>query len=535
MNDVKNSSLFSWLLFDLANTVYAFVIPGLYFSVWLVTEQGWTDQALGFVTSGAMVIVAITGPWVGARSDGAQGKKPLLFITTLACIVSTFLLGTFNVNTSVILFIISLIGFNLGSVVYDALLISVSNEKNRGMISGLGVAFGYIGSLTGFGVATYLQNIGYSYVEIFRSVAILFLIFSFPAFIFIREKKVSTVKSNIKIFESLTIVIKSWKHSTKYPGLTRFLVGRFFYADAINTLIGGLLAVYLVEEAGLTPEDSQGILALAIVVSIIGGLVFGVAGDILGPRICTLISLVCWMISLTLAIIATEFDQTWLIYVTGVIGGFNIGGIFAVDRLFMTRLSPEKHLGEFYGLYSTVGRFATIVGPLLWGFIVNTLGLGRNPAMGSLIILLLISFFIIKGVPDHQKKYTRIMNFKIATKKYVFDNVVDFKGRASRWEFWGGSLGFSIGAFFSIVVVSFISENLAYGLLLPIIYLWEIIAGLSAQIRRLHDVGKSGWNYLWVLTGIGIFYIIFLNVQPSQQKENDWGSPPEHTITNNEI
>jgi MFS-type transporter involved in bile tolerance (Atg22 family) len=104
MKEVKKSSLFSWLLFDLANTVYAFVIPGLYFSVWLVTEQGWTDQALGFATSSAMVIVAITGPWVGARSDGSQGKKPLLLITTLACIISTFLLGTFNVNTSVILF-----------------------------------------------------------------------------------------------------------------------------------------------------------------------------------------------------------------------------------------------------------------------------------------------------------------------------------------------------------------------------------------------------------------------------------------------
>ena len=82
------------------------------------------------------------------------------------------------------------------------------------------------------------------------------------------EKSIS-LKSNIKISESLTIVIKSWKHSRKYPGLTRFLVGRFFYADAINTLIGGLLAVYLVKKR-LTPEDSQGILALAIVVSIIG-------------------------------------------------------------------------------------------------------------------------------------------------------------------------------------------------------------------------------------------------------------------------
>ena len=402
MNEIKKSSVFSWLLFDLANTVYAFVIPGLYFSVWLVSEQGWTDQALGFATSGAMVIVALTGPWVGARSDGAQGKKPLLLITTFLCIGSTFLLGTFSIEISVFLFIMSLIGFNLGSVVYDALLISVSTKENRGRISGLGVAFGYVGSLIGFGVATILQNQGLGYLEIFRSVALLFLIFSLPTFFFVKEKKLTSVKSEIKLSESLVIVIKSWKHSRQYKGLTRFLVGRFFYADAINTLISGLLAVYLVEEAGLTPEDSQGILAIAIVVSIIGGYVFGRAADVYGPRILTLISLICWMVSLSLAIIATEFDQLWLIYVTGVLGGFNIGGIFAVDRVFMTRLSPEKHLGEFYGLYSTVGRFATILGPLLWGFIVNTLELGRNTAMFSLIILLAISFYIIKGVSDNQ-------------------------------------------------------------------------------------------------------------------------------------
>jgi UMF1 family MFS transporter len=402
MSNISKRSLYSWLFFDLANTVYAFVIPGLYFSVWLVSEQGWTDQSLGFATSGAMVIVAILGPWVGARSDGSQGKKPMLLITTLICIVATFLLGTFDVSISVLFFIVSLIGFNLGSVVYDALLVSVSTPTNRGRISGLGVAFGYVGSLLGFGVATLLQNFGYSYVEIFRSVAVMFLIFSLPAFIFIKEKKVSNEKSTIKITESISLVIKSWKHSTQYPGLTRFLVGRFFYADAINTLISGLLAVYLVEEVGLSPTDSQNLLGLAIIISIIGGYVFGKAADKYGPRKLTLISLICWMLSLSVAIIATEFDQLWLIYVTGVLGGFNIGGIFAVDRVFMTRLSPEKHLGEFYGLYSTVGRFATIIGPLLWGLIVNTLGLGRNAALFSLIILLLISFFIIRGVSDEQ-------------------------------------------------------------------------------------------------------------------------------------
>ena len=403
MNNVNKKSLFSWLLFDLANTVYAFIIPGLYFSVWLVSEKGWTDQQLGLATSTAMIIVAILGPWIGRKSDSSQGKKKILLLMTLICIISTFLLGTFSVETSVLLFIFSLIGFNLGSVVYDALLVSVSNDENRGKISGLGVAFGYTGSLIGFGVATLLQNMGYSYVEIFKSVAILFLIFSLPAFIFIEEKITSDKKIKINILNSITVVINSWKHSRQYEGLTRFLVGRFFYADAINTLISGLLAVYLVEEVGLTPADSQSILALAIVVSIIGGYIFGKAADLYGPRKLILISIFCWMISLSLAIIATEFDQLWLIYVTGVLGGFNIGGIFAVDRVFMTRLSPEKHLGEFYGLYSTVGRFATILGPILWGLIVNSLGLGRNVAMGSLILLLAISYYIIHGVSDKVK------------------------------------------------------------------------------------------------------------------------------------
>ena len=401
MNDVNKKSLFSWLLFDLANTVYAFIIPGLYFSVWLVSEKGWTDQQLGLATSTAMVIVAILGPWIGRKSDSSQGKKKILLLMTLICIISTFLLGTFSVETSVLLFIFSLIGFNLGSVVYDALLVSVSNEENRGKISGLGVAFGYTGSLIGFGVATLLQNMGYSYIEIFKSVAILFLLFSLPAFFFIEEKITTDKKIKINILNSLSIVINSWKHSRQYEGLTRFLVGRFFYADAINTLISGLLAVYLVGEVGLTPADRQSILALAIVVSIIGGYIFGKAADLYGPRKLILISITCWMISLSLAIIATEFNQLWLIYVTGVLGGFNIGGIFAVDRVFMTRLSPEKHLGEFYGLYSTVGRFATILGPILWGLIVNSLGLGRNVAMGSLILLLAISYYIIHGVSDN--------------------------------------------------------------------------------------------------------------------------------------
>ncbi len=121
------------------------------------------------------------------------------------------------------------------------------------------------------------------------------------------------------------------------------------------------------------------------------------------------------------------------------------------------------------------------------------------------------------------------MNFRIATKNYAVDNVLDFKGRASRWEYWGGSLGFSFILFF-VGIISEISYSFTALSLTIIFYFWAIIANLSSSIRRLHDVGKSGWNLLWTLTGFGAFYILFLDVQPSVQKDNEWGPPPPHTV-----
>tara|TARA_Y100000992_G_scaffold231547_1_gene162652 strand:+ start:382 stop:762 length:381 start_codon:yes stop_codon:yes gene_type:complete len=126
------------------------------------------------------------------------------------------------------------------------------------------------------------------------------------------------------------------------------------------------------------------------------------------------------------------------------------------------------------------------------------------------------------------------MNFKIATKKYAVDNIFDFRGRASRWEYWGGSLLFSFISFFTDIIVE-TTTSLTTLLLIIIFYIWGIIAGLTCSIRRLHDVGKSGWTLLWTLTIIGIFYLLYLDVQPSQQNKNLWGDPPEHTIETNEI
>ncbi len=51
-----------------------------------------------------------------------------------------------------------------------------------------------------------------------------------------------------------------------------------------------------------------------------------------------------------------------------------------------------------------------------------------------------------------------------------------------------------------------------------------IIPGLSASVRRLHDIGKSGWWLLINLTVIGAFLIIYWNCIASDEGENTYGA-----------
>tara|TARA_B100000579_G_C22456381_1_gene676795 strand:- start:87 stop:509 length:423 start_codon:yes stop_codon:yes gene_type:complete len=117
------------------------------------------------------------------------------------------------------------------------------------------------------------------------------------------------------------------------------------------------------------------------------------------------------------------------------------------------------------------------------------------------------------------------------TKLYL-KNIFDFKGRASRWEYWGGNfLGGSLIVFISVFFYAFTNSSL-FDFIIGILFLYLGFAGFSCSIRRLHDVGKSGWNIFWVIIPlIGALYLLFLDVQPSEQKNNRWGEVPIHSRT----
>ena len=63
------------------------------------------------------------------------------------------------------------------------------------------------------------------------------------------------------------------------------------------------------------------------------------------------------------------------------------------------------------------------------------------------------------------------------------------------------------------------------GILSGIFNLVCIIPSISVTVRRLHDVNKSGWNMLWALTIIGVFYVLYLEIIKGSEGDNDYGTP----------
>ncbi len=117
-----------------------------------------------------------------------------------------------------------------------------------------------------------------------------------------------------------------------------------------------------------------------------------------------------------------------------------------------------------------------------------------------------------------------ISYFTLAFKKYA-----DFNGRSTRSEYWYFYLCYII-VFAIIWLLSFFEESLS---ILTILFgLATLIPSLAVAVRRLHDIGKSGWNILWsFLPLIGSIILLVFFCTDSQAGQNEYGPNPKEAST----
>ena len=124
-----------------------------------------------------------------------------------------------------------------------------------------------------------------------------------------------------------------------------------------------------------------------------------------------------------------------------------------------------------------------------------------------------------------QTKGKQEMNYWLEcwSKKYAV-----FAGRARRKEYWmfvlfnvliGMAIGFVMGLFGAVENIRIVNNLICLAALLP---------GLSAGVRRLHDIGKCGWWMLIALVPIvGPLVLIVFFCRDSQQGDNAYGANPK--------
>jgi UMF1 family MFS transporter len=395
----------SWVTYDLANTIFALGVVGLYFSDWLITENQ-PDSALAGVQAAAAAVVIFLAPWAGTRSDVLGRRVPTLIVTTVLAVLATALIATGPVWLTLVMLWIAVVAVNTGSVVYDALLVDVSTIDNRGHISGLGVGVGYFGSFIGLGLGLVaLDVLDWGFPGAFRLIALAFLIFALPSFFFISERRGHSDEPLPTAGDIAARLARSWRKARTYEGVVRFLIGRFFYTDAINTLIGGFLAIFVIDELGLDRGFFTALMGVAITSAIVGGLGAGHFIERHGPLRVLRFVLVLWMAAMMTGVTAAITGLTDVAWVIGPLGGIALGATWSADRVVMVRVSPPRHLGEFYGLYATVGRFATIAGPLVWALVVDVADLGRSFALGTLAVFVAVGWLLLGGVDDRVRSW----------------------------------------------------------------------------------------------------------------------------------
>src|SRR5215212_2119536 len=151
---IPRRAVVSWVLYDLANTIFTMGVVSLYFSLWVRDEVGAAraDSVYSIITAISMGVIFIASPLLGSMTDRARRRMPFLVVSTVICVVMTALLARGGFYVTAIVFIIANVAYQAGLQFYDAMLPEVSTEANRGKISGIGVGVGYLGSYIAVGL-----------------------------------------------------------------------------------------------------------------------------------------------------------------------------------------------------------------------------------------------------------------------------------------------------------------------------------------------------------------------------------------------
>lgn len=365
----RRNQIFAWSVYDLANTVYSALFITLFFPDFVKNYLGGTETHLGLIVGTSTILSILVVPVVGALSDQVGRRMPFLIVLTVGCCAAVFGVAFSSLKLAVTLAIVSNFFYSIAIAVYDALLPKLAPPEERGSVSGLGTAVGYLGTHISLGAAIVLmQFLGWN-TEVgvrgtFVLVAVLFLGFSLYPFVVIREPKTASGRSlREDLRASFASVASTLRGVHRVPGFLPFLAGVFLYGNAIYAVITFLYA-FSNETLGLTPQQFVYIYAGMAVAAALGSYAAGKLVDRIGAMRVLLMEGVLWV----LVVVSLMFvGNVPTFVVAGCVGGVALGTHWTATRPMLIRFANPSAMGEYFGFLALVNKASGAVGPLVFG------------------------------------------------------------------------------------------------------------------------------------------------------------------------
>jgi UMF1 family MFS transporter len=379
----QKSATRAWALWDWAEQPYPTIMQTFVFPVYLasaVAAAGTNvDAQIGLTTAIAGIVLALTAPIIGRRSDDTGKRKFWVVVNTYLLVA--IMIASFFVMPSPEFLLFGLVLYGLGSVIqesafinYYAMLKDVTTPKNIGRVSGWAWGLGYAGgilllaiSLFGFilpGPEVEVDE-GFSVRVVFLFAAVWTALWALPMVFKVPE---IPAKPNVRR-ESIVESYKSlWRQLVSLrkqaPDTFKFLISSAVYRDGLAGVFtfGAVLGTLAF---GFSQTEIIIFGLAANLVAGVGAAVGGLLDDRLGSRTVILASLVGLIIAGTgVFVFASQGQITYWIF--GLLLCLFVGPAQASSRTFVSRFTPKGREGEVFGLYQTTGRAVSFLSGTLW-------------------------------------------------------------------------------------------------------------------------------------------------------------------------
>ena len=398
----------AWAMYDWANSAFQTTIIAAIFPIYFqkVAAAGMpgalATSRFAWATTLAILIVAIIAPVLGAIADYAAAKKMLLGVFLAIGAAATgamYFITRGDWMLALVLFVVANVGVAGSIVFYESLLPHLVGVDELDRVSTAGYALGYLGGgvLLAINVLMmskpawfFLPNREIAVRASMASVAVWWVVFSIPLFRDVpepaRRLEAGERPRGNALIPAIRRLIETLHELRRYRQAFILLLAFLLYNDGIQTIIR--MATTYGTEIGIDENAMIGALLITQFIGVPFGFLFGMFADRIGAKRAVFVGLAVY----TLITILGYFMRTAMhFYALAIMVGMVQGGTQALSRSLFASMIPKHKSSEFFAFFGVFERYAGILGPAVFAWVVMHSGTGRNA------ILSVLAFFILGG------------------------------------------------------------------------------------------------------------------------------------------